>query len=194
MPGQPKIAATSAATKTEITSGSPRRISFNQSWRFFKGNAVGAEQPGFNDSGWRALDLPHDWAIEGPFDPKYNPQDGGLPFFGIGWYRKHSNAAGDVRGKHVSSNSTARWPTPACSSTGTNSAAMARLASATADVARREHVSHPKDKALVTHPPACEASLARRWYSALPCSKASIEDFLSSPLANRASCFSQSMA
>ena len=95
-------AAMPAATKIEIKSGSPRRITFNESWRFLKGDAAGAAQPGFNDSAWRTLDLPHDWAIEGPFDPKYNPQDGGLPFFGIGWYRKHFTAAADVKGKHIS--------------------------------------------------------------------------------------------
>ena len=33
-----------------------------------KGDAAGAEQPGFDDAAWRTLDLPHDWAIEGPFD------------------------------------------------------------------------------------------------------------------------------
>src|SRR5690349_186487 len=27
-------------------------------------------QPGFNDRGWRTLDLPHDWAVELPFNPK----------------------------------------------------------------------------------------------------------------------------
>jgi len=69
--------------------GGHRRVSFNEDWRFLKGEAAGAERTEFNDSEWRALDLPHDWAIEGPFDPKYNPHSGGLPYFGVGWYRKH---------------------------------------------------------------------------------------------------------
>src|SRR5512143_351098 len=33
-------------------------------WRFLRGEAPGAENPGFDDSGWRRLDLPPDWSIE----------------------------------------------------------------------------------------------------------------------------------
>ncbi|CAN0355830.1 unnamed protein product, partial [Ectocarpus sp. 4 AP-2014] len=61
---------------------------FNDAWRFHKGAAEGAEAAGFDDSEWREVRLPHDWAIEGPFDPKYNARCGGLPFHGTGWYRK----------------------------------------------------------------------------------------------------------
>ena len=64
---------------------------FNNGWKFSLN--VGADEnpaaPGFNDSGWRTLDLPHDWAIEGDFD-EHNPSGtggGALPG-GIGWYRK----------------------------------------------------------------------------------------------------------
>ena len=66
-----------------------RRVSFNEGWRFHKGDASGAQGPSFDDSGWRRLDLPHDWAIEGPFDVNNDPNTGGLPVAGIGWYRKH---------------------------------------------------------------------------------------------------------
>ena len=68
--------------------GAERRVNFGQDWRFFKGDAAGAQRPEFNDSSWRRLDLPHDWAIEGPFDSRYDSHLGGLPVFGIGWYRK----------------------------------------------------------------------------------------------------------
>ncbi len=71
-----------------VSIGSQRRQSFNDGWRFFKGDAPGAEQPRFADSQWRQIRLPHDWAIEGPFDPKLNPHTGALPIFGTGWYRK----------------------------------------------------------------------------------------------------------
>ena len=37
---------------------------------------------------WRAVDVPHDWAIEGPFEPEGDPNTGKLPWKGIGWYRK----------------------------------------------------------------------------------------------------------
>ena len=69
-------------------SGAERRVSFNDGWRFFRGEAAGAEQPGFNDKSWMPVQLPHDWAIAGPFDRKINPHAGALPFFGTGWYRK----------------------------------------------------------------------------------------------------------
>lgn len=41
-------------------------ISFNENWRFFKGEIKGAEAISFDDDSWRKLNLPHDWAIEGP--------------------------------------------------------------------------------------------------------------------------------
>ena len=62
---------------------------FDRNWRFHLGDVAGAQQPGFADATWRALDLPHDWSIEGPFNEQ-NPAGvagGALPG-GIGWYRK----------------------------------------------------------------------------------------------------------
>src|SRR5690348_235777 len=41
--------------------------SFDANWLFLKADARNAEQVGFDDSGWRKLDVPHDWSIEGPF-------------------------------------------------------------------------------------------------------------------------------
>ena len=58
-------------------------------WRFFLGDATGADQPRFDDREWRALDLPHDWSVEGT--PKEDAPGGGrVGYFptGIGWYRK----------------------------------------------------------------------------------------------------------
>ncbi|KAA1244767.1 beta-galactosidase GalB [Aquimarina sp. RZ0] len=62
---------------------------FNKKWLFSKGVIEGGETIGLDDSKWRSLNLPHDWAIEGPFDNKYNARTGGLPVHGTGWYRKH---------------------------------------------------------------------------------------------------------
>jgi beta-galactosidase len=63
------------------------------------GEAVGtAVDPKFKDSGWRKLDLPHDWAVELPFANVnnfdvmahgYKPVGGLFPETSIGWYRKH---------------------------------------------------------------------------------------------------------
>lgn len=72
-----------------IKSVNGQDINFNKEWLFLNKEQSGAENPGIDDSGWRKLDLPHDWAIEGPFDVKYNARCGGLPFHGTGWYRKH---------------------------------------------------------------------------------------------------------
>jgi beta-galactosidase len=53
------------------------------------GSDVSYVQPAFDDSSWRNVTLPHDWAITGPFltDGPYGGM-GRLPSWGIGWYRK----------------------------------------------------------------------------------------------------------
>jgi beta-galactosidase len=79
-----------------------RRQAFNDDWRFLKGDAPNAEAPDFQDASWRSLRLPHDWAIEGPFDSKWNPHTGGLPISGTGWYRKHFTVADSLRDRYLS--------------------------------------------------------------------------------------------
>ena len=79
--------------------GAERRSSFDENWKFLKGDASAAEQPAFDDKAWRTLDLPHDWAIEGPFDVKFGPSTGGLPISGTGWYRKHFTVPAADKGK-----------------------------------------------------------------------------------------------
>jgi len=62
---------------------------FCRDWRFFLGDVKNGETMTMDDSQWRMLDLPHDWSIEGMFNPD-NPAGvggGALPG-GIGWYRK----------------------------------------------------------------------------------------------------------
>ena len=69
---------------------SPRSVqNFGSNWTFHLGDVDGAQTPEFDDSGWRALDLPHDWSIEGDFNSGHpaTPGGGALPG-GIGWYRK----------------------------------------------------------------------------------------------------------
>jgi beta-galactosidase len=90
-----------AAPPTIALSGE-RRLSFNDGWRFYKGEAPGAEKPEFDDSKWRSVRLPHDWAIEGPFDSKLNPHTGALPIFGTGWYRKAFALPAGAKGKYFS--------------------------------------------------------------------------------------------
>ena len=45
------------------------------------GQDVSYAQPGFDDSSWRRLNLPHDWGIEGGFDVNLNPATGRLPYW-----------------------------------------------------------------------------------------------------------------
>ncbi len=103
-----------------VTSFSQRsRINFDSDWRFHLGHAANARldfnysipalfaksgkgektpvDPTFNDSSWRKLNLPHDWAIELPFQYKndfdlqshgYRPVGGLFPENSVGWYRK----------------------------------------------------------------------------------------------------------
>ena len=82
------------------SSEKPRTLSFDQDWRFIKENPSGSENPGFDDSGWRTLDLPHDWSIEdlpnqdginviGPFSKASIGKMGtGYTVGGTAWYRK----------------------------------------------------------------------------------------------------------
>jgi len=52
------------------------------------GSDIEYVDPEYDDSQWRALDLPHDWGIEGPFRQDLPGSTGKLPWAGIGWYRK----------------------------------------------------------------------------------------------------------
>ncbi len=72
-------------------------------WKFFLGDPSGAEVPSFADTAWRAVDLPHDWSIEGRPNAN-NPTGSGGGFFpaGVGWYRRAFSAPADWRGKRVS--------------------------------------------------------------------------------------------
>ena len=78
---------------------------FNGHWKFSLnvGAKENPEAPEYDDSGWRKLNLPHDWAIEGDFD-EHNPSGtggGALPG-GIGWYRKNFKVSKKDQGKIIS--------------------------------------------------------------------------------------------
>ena len=83
----PVIAAAQFAAG-QVAAG--RGQKFDTGWLFNRGDAPGADKPAFADSGWRPLDLPHDWSIEGPI-AENNPSGfrGAFVPTGIGWYRKH---------------------------------------------------------------------------------------------------------
>jgi beta-galactosidase len=64
------------------------------------GGATGAAGIRFDDSAWRRLDLPHDYGVEGPFDPRANVSQGYRPR-GIAWYRRYVALPESDRGRHV---------------------------------------------------------------------------------------------
>ncbi len=65
------------------------------------GEEVSYVQTGFDDRAWRVLNLPHDWGIEGPFKQEYPGDTGKLPWWGVGWYRKHFTSPATDMGKRV---------------------------------------------------------------------------------------------
>ena len=88
----------SVSCSTQLTTDP---ISFNSDWKFYKGDVEDAQNIDLNDASWRDITLPHDWAIEGPFDSSFNARSGGLPFHGTGWYRKQFDMPNTARGKHI---------------------------------------------------------------------------------------------
>jgi beta-galactosidase len=63
------------------------------------GDGIAYTQRSFDDTGWRQLNLPHDWGIEGPFKQEYPGETGKLPWWGVGWYRKHFTAGAADRAR-----------------------------------------------------------------------------------------------
>jgi beta-galactosidase len=108
------IVITICISEALLAQESPRsRESFNQGWKFVKyfnasNEAVTTDKepenlqlPSVNDISWRSLDLPHDWAIEGPFSDTLENNTGLLPWKGIGWYRKHFTISDNDKGKRI---------------------------------------------------------------------------------------------
>jgi beta-galactosidase len=64
------------------------------------GTAGGAAALEYDDSHWRVVDLPHDWAIETPIDQQNNLSQG-FHARGIGWYRRYFRLGDADRGRHL---------------------------------------------------------------------------------------------
>ena len=67
-----------------------QRQCFDADWLFLLADSAQMSGVNYDDSHWRRLNVPHDWAIEGDFHAG-NPSgaSGGALPGGIGWYRKH---------------------------------------------------------------------------------------------------------
>lgn len=75
-----------------LTAQARDRQNFDNGWRFLLADSAQMSKTDYHDTHWRALNLPHDWAVEGDFLCS-NPSGAGggaLPG-GIGWYRKTFN-------------------------------------------------------------------------------------------------------
>lgn len=70
-------------------------------WRFARGAHPDAHLAGFDDSGWEVVQVPHDWAIEGPFLRDGDGSTGKLPWKGQGWYRRSLDVPASHAGKRV---------------------------------------------------------------------------------------------
>jgi beta-galactosidase len=90
-----------AAADSTFLAAERQVVKFNSDWKFAKGGQQGAEAVDFNDSGWKAVRLPHDWAITGPFNPSEDGYAGKLPWRGQGWYRKTFKLESGDAGKCV---------------------------------------------------------------------------------------------
>lgn len=77
-------------------------ILFDFDWKFALNEQPGAEAPGFDDSNWTTLDVPHDFSIEQPFSED-NPSGpgGGYAFGGIGWYRKSFTLPAETKNSRI---------------------------------------------------------------------------------------------
>jgi hypothetical protein len=74
---------------------------FDNGWRFHLGDVSQGQATTLADKDWRAVDLPHDWSIEGPYSQKNASGTGFLPG-GIAWYRKTFQLPASMRGRRVS--------------------------------------------------------------------------------------------
>ena len=124
-------AGSSCPSAASPDSGSPReRSNFDASWRFAfghpfdpakdfdhgtayfsyfakAGNGDGPADPKFDACEWRELDLPHDWAVEAPFDARGGHSHGykaigrNFPERSVGWYRKTFDILASDLGRRV---------------------------------------------------------------------------------------------
>lgn len=120
----PAVGAGQAAQAAQRT-----RLNFDQGWKFAFGHAYdpardfdygtrpfffakagygdGPASVSFSDAGWRQLDLPHDWAVELPFDARASAGHGSkaigrnFPDNSVGWYRKVFDIPAAAKGRRI---------------------------------------------------------------------------------------------
>ncbi|MEJ0091440.1 MAG: beta-galactosidase GalA [Limisphaerales bacterium] len=112
--------ALTATLFAEETNSPREHLSLDANWKFHLGddwpNALNLAKAGeshgpaaekFNDNSWRSINLPHDWAIELPFDKSadgshgFKPVGPGFPQNSIGWYRRTFELPQSDSGKRI---------------------------------------------------------------------------------------------
>ncbi|ACB74280.1 beta-galactosidase GalA [Opitutus terrae] len=120
----------SLAAAAAVPAAGRERILLDAGWRFALGHATdpardfghgtgyfsylaktgfgdGAASPAFDDRTWRQLDLPHDWAVEVPFDPRGSHSHGykavgpRFPERSVGWYRRSFHVPESDLGRRI---------------------------------------------------------------------------------------------
>lgn len=95
-------------------------VLLEKNWKFTRQDEAGSASKTFDDRRWQTVTVPHDWAIYGPFSASNDMQKvaitqdgqketaehagrtGGLPFVGVGWYRKTFSLPAFIEGKRAS--------------------------------------------------------------------------------------------
>jgi beta-galactosidase len=94
-----QVRADTGGASGRLSASSPRqKVNFNRGWKFARSNVTGAQDPGFDDSAWVPVALPHDF--DAPYDVG-GGSGGGSFYVGVGWYRKHFTAPSSWSGRHV---------------------------------------------------------------------------------------------
>ncbi|HEU4421415.1 MAG TPA: glycoside hydrolase family 2 TIM barrel-domain containing protein [Pilimelia sp.] len=89
------VAAAPARADTYTPPALRQRVDLNASWRFIRSDVPGAQAPGFDDSAWSAVTVPHTWNAR-------DGQDGGSNYYrGVGWYRRHYTPPAGFAGKRL---------------------------------------------------------------------------------------------
>ena len=76
-------------------------ILLDRGWKFYLGHQEKAFQKIFDDSHWKNITVPHDWAIEGNFIKDGDGRTGKRPWKGEGWYRRKLDIRETDRGKSI---------------------------------------------------------------------------------------------
>ena len=90
----------SLSVQAQVSFGEASR--FNDGWLFLLQDDSTAFSPQYDDAGWRRLDLPHDWSVEGHLSPSLASCTGYLPG-GIASFRSGEGhqLLNPVRGSHI---------------------------------------------------------------------------------------------